>query len=389
MGGAIELVARRVRQDRRAARRENPAHGLGETGPLVGDIARPARREESIKDLLDLSADSGLYQGPCEVGAADQVGISCKAKGGIHDRGQAGRHQGGVHLMGALESAGLHGPQGTGEGGVRPVKAQSHEVERAPPPGDRDLHTVHKAHAEIARSRLGLLQPIQGVMVGDGHQVHPMVPPTQHQRSRTQHAVRGGRVHVEVYIKIMGKHVSILALSPMPIYLIAARRPSLDPTSYVAPGAQLIGEVFLGPRASVWFNAVVRADNDQIVIGAESNIQDGAVLHVDPGFPIDIGEGVTVGHQAMLHGCSIGKGSLIGIQAILLNGVKVGENCLIGAGSLLTAGTEVPDGSLVLGRPAKVVRTLSPEEIGDLWRTAKSYASRAEQYSSELQALDL
>jgi carbonic anhydrase/acetyltransferase-like protein (isoleucine patch superfamily) len=170
----------------------------------------------------------------------------------------------------------------------------------------------------------------------------------------------------------------------MPIYHLNDHRPSLDPTSYVAPGAQVIGAVRLGPETSVWFNAVLRADNAEIAVGAGSNIQDGAVLHVDPGCPIEIGDQVTVGHQAMIHGCSIGRGSLVGIQAILLNGVRVGENCLIGAGSLLTSGTVIPDGSLVLGRPAKVVRPLSPEEIEGLAKTAQGYALRAQQYRADL-----
>jgi carbonic anhydrase/acetyltransferase-like protein (isoleucine patch superfamily) len=172
----------------------------------------------------------------------------------------------------------------------------------------------------------------------------------------------------------------------MPTYQIDNRAPSLHPTSFVAPGAQVIGSVTLGPGASVWFNAVLRADNDQIEVGEGSNIQDGAVLHVDPGFPLRIGAQVTVGHQAMLHGCSIGDGTLIGMQAILLNGVTVGRDCLIGAGALITSGTVVPDGSLVIGRPAKVVRALSAEEISDLRGSAQSYQVRAAQYRTGLLA---
>jgi carbonic anhydrase/acetyltransferase-like protein (isoleucine patch superfamily) len=170
----------------------------------------------------------------------------------------------------------------------------------------------------------------------------------------------------------------------MPIYQLHERTPALDTSAYVAPGAPLIGSVRLHAEASVWFNAVLRADNDEIEVGSGSNIQDGAVLHVDPGCPIRIGERVTIGHQAMIHGCTIGSESLIGMQAILLNQVVIGSHCLVGAGALVTAGTVSPDGSLVLGSPAKVVRSLKPEEIEDLLRAAQSYRERAAQYRAGL-----
>lgn len=174
----------------------------------------------------------------------------------------------------------------------------------------------------------------------------------------------------------------------MPIYQLEDRIPLLDPTSYVAPGAQVIGSVRLHAESSVWFNAVLRADHADIEVGAGSNVQDGAVLHVDPGCPIRIGERVTVGHQAMIHGCTIGPESLIGIQAIILNRASIGSHCLIGAGALVTAGCVIPDGSLVLGSPARVVRALKPEEIEDLLRAAQSYRNRAKQYRTGLLACE-
>ena len=134
-------------------------------------------------------------------------------------------------------------------------------------------------------------------------------------------------------------------------------------TARVARGAVLVGEVTLGEESSVWYNAVVRADNAPIVIGARSNIQDCCVLHVDEGHPIQIGDGVTVGHGAILHGCTIGDNSLIGMGAVVLNGAQIGKNCIIGASALVTQGMQVPDGSMLLGVPARVRRPLTEEEI--------------------------
>jgi carbonic anhydrase/acetyltransferase-like protein (isoleucine patch superfamily) len=152
----------------------------------------------------------------------------------------------------------------------------------------------------------------------------------------------------------------------------------------VAPGASLIGHVELGERASVWFGAVIRGDNAPIRIGDGSNIQEGAVLHADPGFPLDIAANVTVGHQAMLHGCSIGEGSLIGIQAVVLNGAVIGKNCLVGAGAIVTEKKVFPDRSLIFGAPAKVVRQLTDEDVARLQDSAANYAQRASTYGAEL-----
>ena len=157
-------------------------------------------------------------------------------------------------------------------------------------------------------------------------------------------------------------------------------RPRFAGRYWVAPGAHLIGDVVLGDRASVWFNAVIRADNAPIRIGARSNVQDGAVLHVDPGMPLTIGDGVTVGHLAMLHGCTVGDGSLIGIGAVVLNGAVIGRNCLIGAKALVTENTVVPDGSLFLGAPGKVVRVLDEERIAGLRANAQSYVDKSAAY---------
>jgi len=151
--------------------------------------------------------------------------------------------------------------------------------------------------------------------------------------------------------------------------------------------ADLIGDVRLGERASVWFGAVIRADNTPILIGAESNIQDGAIGHSDPGAPLTVGARVTVGHQAMLHGCSIGEGSLIGIQAIILNNAKIGKNCLVGAGALITEGKEFPDNSLIIGSPAKAVRTLSPDDIAGMRGNTGNYVERGQFFKANLKRI--
>jgi carbonic anhydrase/acetyltransferase-like protein (isoleucine patch superfamily) len=153
---------------------------------------------------------------------------------------------------------------------------------------------------------------------------------------------------------------------------------------YVAPGAILIGRVVLEDRATVWFGAILRADNEPIVIGARSNVQDGAVLHADPGFPLTLGAGVTVGHQAMLHGCTVGDGTLVGIKAVVLNGATIGRECLIGANALVAEGKVIPDRSLVLGSPGKVVRTLSDEDVAKLRHAADVYVANGERYRDGL-----
>jgi carbonic anhydrase/acetyltransferase-like protein (isoleucine patch superfamily) len=149
---------------------------------------------------------------------------------------------------------------------------------------------------------------------------------------------------------------------------------------WIAPDAVVIGSVVMGPNASVWFGCIVRADNDTITIGENSQLQDGCVLHTDAGFPLTIGRGVSIGHMAMLHGCTIGDGSLIGIKAVLLNGSKIGKNCLIGANALVAEGKEIPDGSLVIGSPGKVVRQLTPEEIKRINSASDHYVAKFKRY---------
>ena len=149
---------------------------------------------------------------------------------------------------------------------------------------------------------------------------------------------------------------------------------------YVADNAVVLGNVTLELGASVWFNAVLRGDNEPIVVGARSNIQDGCVLHTDPGFPMHIGPDATVGHMVMLHGCTIGRGSLIGIGAIVLNGARIGEECLIGAGALIPEGKVIPDRSVVFGSPGKVVREVRPDDIARMQAGAQHYHHRAQQY---------
>ncbi len=169
-------------------------------------------------------------------------------------------------------------------------------------------------------------------------------------------------------------------------YRLDGKGPTLHGTGhFIAPNAAVIGNVVMHERSSVWFNCVLRGDADLIEIGAGSNIQDGTVMHADPGFPMIVGENVTVGHNAMLHGCTIGDGSLVGIGAIVLNGAKIGKNCLIGANALVTEGTEVPDGSLVLGSPGKVKKTLSPEEQEAIGMNASHYVANAGRYATGLE----
>ncbi|MFK7943245.1 MAG: gamma carbonic anhydrase family protein [Paracoccaceae bacterium] len=175
----------------------------------------------------------------------------------------------------------------------------------------------------------------------------------------------------------------------MTLYTLGDLKPILrDPERcFVAPGAQVIGQVILEPNSSIWFNAVLRADNEPIRIGEGSNVQDGVVCHVDPGFPLHVGANVTVGHMALLHGCTVGDGTLIGMGAVVLNGAKIGKNCLIGANALITEGKEIPDCSLVMGQPGKVIRTLTDEDIVGLQQAAARYRARSKEYSTDLRAL--
>jgi carbonic anhydrase/acetyltransferase-like protein (isoleucine patch superfamily) len=154
---------------------------------------------------------------------------------------------------------------------------------------------------------------------------------------------------------------------------------------FIAPNAAVIGKVTLHENSSVWFSCVLRGDSDTIEVGAGTNIQDGTVIHADPGFPTVIGENVTVGHNAMVHGCTIGDGSLVGINAVVLNGAKVGKGCLIGANALVTEGMEIPDGSLVLGSPAKIRAQLSAEQQLGLMHNADHYIGNAARFSSDLE----
>jgi carbonic anhydrase/acetyltransferase-like protein (isoleucine patch superfamily) len=180
----------------------------------------------------------------------------------------------------------------------------------------------------------------------------------------------------------------ITKIPAMPLFQLGQDRPQVHPSVFVAPGAIVVGKVELHENSSVWFNVSLRGDNDLIVLGEGSNIQEGSVLHTDTGHPLTIGKRVTVGHQAMLHGCTIGDESLVGMQAILLNGSQVGRHCIIGAGALLTGNTVIPEGSMVLGSPAKVVRPLKPEEIEMIRQAAAGYVDRAKLFKTELIALD-
>lgn len=168
----------------------------------------------------------------------------------------------------------------------------------------------------------------------------------------------------------------------MAIYELDQISPTIHESAYVADSAQVMGNVHLGEHCSVWFGAVIRGDTEHIHIGEGSNIQDGSVLHADFGVPLTIGKRVTVGHKVMLHGCTIGDGTLIGIGAVILNNAKIGKDCLVGAGSLVTEGKVFPDGSVIMGSPAKVVRSLSPEQIQGVHLMAQHYIDNALRYKA-------
>ena len=165
-----------------------------------------------------------------------------------------------------------------------------------------------------------------------------------------------------------------------------ARVSTTDDLSGIAPTAVVIGKVMLGRNASVWWHSVLRGDNEPITVGEGSNIQDGCVLHTDPGYPLVIGQGVTVGHMVMLHGCTIGDGSLIGIGAVILNGATIGQNCLIGAKALIPEGKEIPDNSLVMGAPGQVKREVSEEHIARIRHAAEHYVLNWQRYKRDLRA---
>jgi carbonic anhydrase/acetyltransferase-like protein (isoleucine patch superfamily) len=171
------------------------------------------------------------------------------------------------------------------------------------------------------------------------------------------------------------------------LYQLGDDAPQIDASAWVADSAQLIGRVRMAQDTSVWFGAVLRGDHEWITMGARSNVQEGCVLHTDTGFPLTLGQDVTVGHQVMLHGCTVGDGSLIGIQAVVLNGVRLGKNCLVGAGSVVTEGKEFPDNVLILGSPAKVVREISPEQAARLRMSAAHYVENAKRFRRSLKRI--
>ena len=173
----------------------------------------------------------------------------------------------------------------------------------------------------------------------------------------------------------------------MAIYQLGDDAPQIDPSAWVADTANLIGKVTLGANATVWYGVTIRGDNERITIGPDSNVQEGTVMHTDMGYPLNIGTGVSIGHQAMLHGCTIGDGALIGIQAVIMNGAKIGKGCLVGAGALVTEGKEFPDNTLILGSPAKAVRTLAEADIARLGEIAQGYVKRGKLYQAELKKI--
>lgn len=173
----------------------------------------------------------------------------------------------------------------------------------------------------------------------------------------------------------------------MTLYALADKEPQVASDAWVAPGCHVIGDVVLDAKSSVWFGSTLRGDNERILIGAGTNVQENSVLHTDMGHPLTIGSGCTIGHQAMLHGCVIGENSLIGMGATVLNGAVIGKNCLIGAGALITEGKIIPDGSLVMGAPGKVVRMLDDAAIQGLRLSALHYQENAALFAAELRVV--
>ena len=174
----------------------------------------------------------------------------------------------------------------------------------------------------------------------------------------------------------------------MPLYEIDGLKPIVPEGSWVAPSADLIGDARLGDGVGIWFGAVIRADNTPIIVGDRTNIQEGAMLHSDPGIPLTIGSDCTVGHHAILHGCTLGDRVLVGMGAVVLNHAVIGDDCLIGAGALVTEGKTFPPGSLIIGSPAKAVRELSPDVIAALKQSAAGYADRQQRFAQKLRRID-
>jgi len=174
----------------------------------------------------------------------------------------------------------------------------------------------------------------------------------------------------------------------MSLYDLDGHRPLIDDSAWVAPGCHLIGQVILGPRASVWFGSTLRGDNEPVTVGEGSNVQENCVFHTDMGFPLTIGRDCTIGHKAMLHGCTIGDTTLIGMGATILNGAVIGRNCLIGAGALVTEGKVIPDGSLVMGSPGKVIRQLDEAAIARLAASALHYQENAVRFRDGMKEID-
>ena len=170
----------------------------------------------------------------------------------------------------------------------------------------------------------------------------------------------------------------------MPVYRLGDAEPQIHPSVWIADNAVVIGRVVLSAGVGIWYGAVLRGDNEPIVIGEQSNVQEGAVLHTDPGCPLTVGHHCSVGHQAMLHGCTVGDGSLIGIQAVVLNNAVIGPSCLVGAGALVTEGKQFDAGQLIVGSPAQPKRALAPEQVEDLVAIAERYAARAQRYRAQL-----
>lgn len=188
-------------------------------------------------------------------------------------------------------------------------------------------------------------------------------------------------------LKLSLYFVYFLPFHNMPIYRLGDLSPEIHPTAFIAPCANLIGNVKVEAGASVWFGVTIRADNDLITIGENTNVQDGAMLHADPGYPLKLGKNVTIGHKAILHGCTVNDGALIGIRATVLNGSVIGKNTLVGAGALVTENKDMPNNALIIGAPARVAKTMTDEEAKRTLRPAKHYIKQNKRYQKDLEKI--
>ena len=396
---SAQPIPSRVGQHGHTASTPYGTHRRRQACPLMRLITWLARREITLKNLVHIRTQAPLHQGTGDVGTTDEVRIAGMGlRIGMNVR-QTMRHEAIGHRPSARLAASGDRFQQTGQARVIQPKSKAHHMQGLAAPGDRDLHTGHAVKVKIPGRRHGILLTRQRIVIGQGHDAHAVARCTLDQFVGRKRPIRSCRMGMQINVdimRIMNRHPAIvLQISGgmvktriMPIYAIGEQQPVIHPSVFIADSATVIGQVELAEHSSLWWGATLRGDNTLIRIGARSNVQEGAVIHTDLGHQALIGEGVTVGHQAMLHGCTIGDGSLIGIQAVVLNGAQVGENCLIGACALVTAGMVIPAGSMVLGSPARIVRPLNEAQLAEMRLAAETYVQRSASFRLRLRRID-